>query len=170
MEPTATMANNTQREPATPEAVFRGVIRLYGLIRRVMDPYFSRVGISGAQWGVLRALLRAETEGGRAGVRLTDLSERLLVRPPSVTSIVDRLVRLGLVARRTSSGDLRERHVKLTPAGRQLMRRVQAGHRKRIAGIMGGLSPAELAELSLLVERLGAHLEAISRQPDRLSG
>jgi DNA-binding MarR family transcriptional regulator len=156
-----------QPKPVPPEMAFRGVIRLYGLIRRVMDPYFARFGISGAQWGVLRALLRAEAEDGRAGMRLTDLSERLLVRPPSVTGIVDRLVRLGLVARRASSSDLRERHVRLTPAGRLLIRRVRAGHRKRIAEVMRALSPAERAELHRLVDRLGTHLESMSRQPDQ---
>ena len=63
-----------------------------------MQPYFARFGISGAQWGVLRQLHLAEQEG-LAGLRQTDLSERLLVRPPSVTGVVDRLERVGYVQR-----------------------------------------------------------------------
>src|SRR5438309_10975549 len=96
-----------------PENAFRELIRTFGLVERVMQPYFARFGISGAQWGVLRNLHRAEAEG-LARLRLTDLSERLLIRPPSVTGVVDRLERTGLVARESSPDDLRAKQVGLT--------------------------------------------------------
>src|SRR5262245_6896958 len=99
------------------EQTFRGLIRTFGLLRRVMKPYFERNGISGSQWGVLRALHKAETEGV-AALRLTDLGNRLLVRPPSMTGVVNRLERNGLVRRIASPTDQRSKHVKLTPAGR----------------------------------------------------
>src|SRR5438045_9539495 len=80
------------------EGAFRELIRTYGLVERVMQPYFAGFGISGSQWGVLRNLHRAE-QAGQTGLRVTALSERLLIRPPSVTGVVDRLQRAGLVAR-----------------------------------------------------------------------
>src|ERR1700738_5146999 len=91
---------------APPDSPFRELIRLYGLLERQRIPYFARFGISAAQWGILRQLHRAEQEG-LAGLRLTDLSERLLIRPPSVTGVVDRLERVGLVQRGAVSSDLR---------------------------------------------------------------
>src|SRR5258708_2557324 len=103
------------------EKAFRELIRLYGLLERVMQPYFARFGISGSQWGVLRNLHRAEQEG-QGGIRLTDLGDRLLIRPPSVTGIVDRLERVGLVHRDGSPEDLRVKRVALTDKGRQLVR------------------------------------------------
>ncbi len=36
------------------QTAFRALIRVYGLIGRIMQPYFSRVGISGSQWALLR--------------------------------------------------------------------------------------------------------------------
>src|SRR6516165_1881415 len=81
------------------ESTFRELVRTFGLVERVMQSHFARFGISGAQWGVLRNLHRAEQEG-LPGLRLTDLSDRLLIRPPSVTGAVDRLERAGLVDRR----------------------------------------------------------------------
>src|SRR5919108_5259971 len=87
------------------EGAFRELLRVLGLLERVMQPYFAQFGISGSQWGVLRNLHRAEEEG-LPGLRLTELSDRLLVRPPSVTGAVDRLVRAGLVAREASVSDL----------------------------------------------------------------
>ena len=50
----------------------------------VMDPFFAEFGISGAHWGVLRSLYRAEQEN-QGEVRLTDLGDRLIIRPPSVS-------------------------------------------------------------------------------------
>src|SRR4051812_3552495 len=91
--------------PAPPaERSFRQLIRTFGLLERIMQPYFARFGISGAQWGVLRNLHRAEQEG-RTGLRLTDLSRRMLIRPPSVTGIADRLEKVGLIVRRASQTD-----------------------------------------------------------------
>src|SRR5438128_12598495 len=92
--------------PPVRERAFRQLIRTFGLLERVMQPYFARFGISGAQWGVLRNLHRAEQEGIPA-LRLTDLSERLLVRPPSVAGVVERVEISGLVARLESETDLR---------------------------------------------------------------
>src|SRR3954468_17789722 len=82
---------------AVPEQTFRALLRTLGLVRRVMEPYFGRHGISGSQWAVLRTLMRAEDDGVRQ-LRLTDLGDRLLIRPPSVTGVVDRLQKMGLVA------------------------------------------------------------------------
>src|SRR5260370_32408291 len=103
----------------SPDSPFRELIRIFGLLERQMNPYFARFGISGAQWGVLRSLHRAEQEGF-PGLRLTDLSERLLVRPPSVTGVVDRLERTGLVQRDSLSTYLRANQVSLTPHGRAI--------------------------------------------------
>src|SRR2546429_5208799 len=102
----------------TSEKAFREMIRLFGLLEKVMQPYFAGFGISGAQWGVLRTLHRAEASNEPA-LRLTELSERLLVRPPSVTGLLDRLERVGLLRRRPATDDLRAKLVALTDKGRQ---------------------------------------------------
>jgi DNA-binding MarR family transcriptional regulator len=125
-----------------------------------MQPYFARFGISGSQWGVLRVLQRAEQDG-QTGLRLIDLSERLLIRPPSVTGVVDRLERAGLVARHGSPTDLRAKQVALTARGRQLVARVLAVHPAQIDSILSVLSTDEQAKLHQLVVRLNEHLEAL---------
>src|SRR4051794_37791741 len=91
----------------------RELIRVFGLVERIMQPYFAGFGITGSQWGVLRNLQRAEQEGSPA-LRHNELSARLLVRPPSVTGLIDRLVRLGLVVHEEPAADLRVKQVRLT--------------------------------------------------------
>src|SRR5438128_99240 len=142
----------------TKDMAFRSMVRTLGLLDRVMQPYFSRFGITGSQWGVLRVLHRAEAEG-LPGLRLTDLSERLIIRPPSVTGVVDRLERLGLVVRESVSGDLRAKQVTLTPKARQLLDKVLAGHALQIDSVLGGLSDNEHEELHRLLSKLNSHLE-----------
>lgn len=142
------------------EAALRELIRTLGLLERVMQPYFATFGVSGAQWGVLRTLQRAEADGLPA-LRLTDLSDRLLVRPPSVTGVVDRLERAGLVRRDGSPTDLRTKRVALTPAGRDLVRRILAVHGRKIESVLAGLSAGEQDQLGQLLRRLGGHLEGM---------
>ena len=140
------------------EDVFRELIRTQGLLERVMQPCFARFGISGSQWGILRTLHRAEGEGLH-GLRQTDLSERLLIRPPSVTGALERLERAGLVTRVGSTTDLRAKQVALSDAGRQLIERALPGRLAQIDTIMGGLSSDDQAELCRLLTMLREHLE-----------
>jgi len=152
------------RAPSSPtaaEGAFRAFIRTYGLLKRFMDPYFALHGVSSSQWGVLRTLVRAENEG-LAGLRLTDLGERLLVRPPSVTGVVDRLLRLGLVTRTSSSADLRTKQVSLTDAGRQLVDGARPGHVERINAILAVLSEKEQEQLRAVLVKVGDHLETLT--------
>ncbi len=151
----------TKDAPA--EETFRSLVRAVGLMHRLMQPYFGRFGISGSQWGVLRTLYRAEQEG-IAGLHLIELGDRLLVRPPSVTGLVDRLQRLGLVVRATAASDLRCKEVRLTTSGRELVARMLEGHPAQIANIMGGLDDSDLHRLNKLLAKMSEHMQ---RQIDR---
>jgi len=145
--------------------VFRKLIHTIGLLQRVMQPYFAQFGVSGAQWGVLRNLYRAE-KNGEPGLRLTDLGRRMLIRPPSVTGIVDRLERMRWIVRQASDSDARAKRVALTVEGRQLVERVLAVHGGQMERVMGGISSREQAELERLLDRLGSHLEIMVETRD----
>ena len=147
-------------QPRPAEGAFRQLLRTIGLLERAMQPCFARFGITGSQWGVLRNLHRAEVEGQPA-LRLTDLSERLLIRPPSVTGVVDRLERAQLVARADSATDLRVKQIALTPRGRQLVERMLAVHAAHVATVMDALTSAEQAKLQGLLQRLENHLDGL---------
>jgi DNA-binding MarR family transcriptional regulator len=138
----------------------RDFIRTFGLVERVMQPYFARFGISGSQWGVLVNLRRAEGTGSR-GLRLSELGERLLIRPPSVTGLVDRLERSGLVRRVVSQDDLRVRRIQLTAAGRHLVERILSGHDRQVSKVLAGLSAAEQMQLQRLLGSWGRHLQSL---------
>ena len=76
-------------------------------------------------------LLRlARSSGGR--LRMTELAERVILAPSSLTRVVDRLVEGGLVTRDRSATDNRVVHASLTDAGRK---RVRAAARTHLRGI-----------------------------------
>jgi DNA-binding MarR family transcriptional regulator len=148
------------------DGTIRSVVRTFGLLRRVMDPYFAQFGISTSQWGVLRAIHRAESEG-HAVLRLTDLGERLLVRPPSVTGVVDRLSRMGLLARSKSTEDHRVKEVRLTPAGRERIERVLEHLPAQHELVLGELNGDERQQLQRLLGVLAQRLQSLASQSEK---
>ncbi len=74
----------------------------------------------------------------------SDLAERLAVRPPTVTSVVDGLVTRGLVERRTVEGDRRRVDHVLTGHGRRVLDAADAAVNARLCEIAAHLdSPAD---------------------------
>ncbi len=156
-------SNNIAGKPAAAapsQELFRSLLRTLGQLRQAMEPHFAPFGISGPQWGALRALQRASEEGYKA-LRLSELAGRLLIRPPSVTAVVDRLERRGLVKRGLSQSDMRVRTVSLTDDGRELIEKVQVGHPQRVAMIFSGLSPAEQQAMLQGLKKLQDHLDHV---------
>lgn len=139
--------------PDTPaEETFRAFLRAYGRFRLRMESYFAPFGISGAQWGALRQLHRAEITGEEA-LHLNDLGRRLLVRPPSVSMLVERLQRAGLVRRMPSETDRRAKKLQLTATGRRLVQRIHRVHLRQIESVLSGLSANERQTLRRLLDR-----------------
>ena len=75
------------------------------------------VGLSGAQLFVLEKL----TDGKARS--LNDLAQRTLTHQSSVSVVVQKLVRAGLVASAPSAADKRRVELSLTPRGRQMLRK-----------------------------------------------
>jgi len=89
-----------------------------GLTRQV-DKAVTAIGLSVAQYRVL-AILAEQTAA--AGL----LAERLAVRPPSVTSLVDGLVAKGLVRRGADAGDRRRQVLEVTAEGEVVLGQADA--------------------------------------------
>jgi len=145
-----------------PEKLFRALLRTFGLTKRVMEPFFASYGISASQWAILRTLHRAKEEG-IADLRLTDISGRLLLRPPSITRVVDGLEQMGLVADHQSLKDSRAKQVSLTTAGNELVERILEKHREKIHSILSVLGNSEQDELISMLDRIGLQLEKMEK-------
>lgn len=154
--------------PRTPsQAAFGQLLRVYGNIQRVMRPYFQQYGLSQAQWAILRVLHRAKLEESRAELRMGEIGQRLLVQPPSVTTLVRRLVKAGLVRQCAAPNDRRGYVLRLTSKGEDLVNRVLEAHQTKVRQVMGGLVDEELPAFCQYLERINTHLAALAaKNPD----
>jgi DNA-binding MarR family transcriptional regulator len=80
--------------------------------------------------------------------RLSVLAARQSVTQPSMTQLVQRLEREGLVRRTADDLDGRAVRVSVTDAGRALLAERRRRRRERLAEMLGTLSPGELRELT----------------------
>jgi DNA-binding MarR family transcriptional regulator len=80
--------------------------------------------------------------------RLTELAGREGISQPSMTAMVSRLERQGLVERRHDPSDGRIVLVAITRVGQDMVRRRRAGRVAFLASLVGALDPAEQCALA----------------------
>jgi DNA-binding MarR family transcriptional regulator len=97
--------------------------------------------------------LMAQLDKTPDGLTLGELSRRMMVSNGNVTSIVEALLRQGLVDRKPSAQDRRAQRVSLTFDGRNAFQRMAVTHEGWIAQAIGGLSPAEQQQLMALLAK-----------------
>lgn len=111
-------------------------------------------GLSMTEFAVLEVLLH------KGPLPIGEIGERVLRASGSMTYVTDKLVKRGLVARRTSDEDRRRVVAELTDAGRALIEEVFPRHAALVAELAGGLSAEEQARTAEALKRLGRYAEA----------
>lgn len=116
-----------------------------------------------SQAGISPTLLAALATIDRHGpMTAGDLATHEQVRKPTVTRILGSLVDEGLVERAADPLDGRVSWVRLTPAGRGLMRRARGRTDRYLADRLDRLEPGDLAAL----ERAAEILDRIAEHPE----
>jgi DNA-binding MarR family transcriptional regulator len=105
----------------------------------------------------LRVLMLAATQ---APVNLLTVAADLGVHPSNATRTCDRLVRAGLLDRRTSTRDRRHLAMSLTPAGRRLVDRVLGYRRRHVERLLETMSAEDRAALVRSLAALARAAEA----------
>ena len=111
------------------------------------------------QWGTTlpRFDLMAQLERKPDGLKMNELSRRMMVTGGNVTGITDQLVGEGLVERIDVEGDRRAYLVRLTPRGRALFGEMARQHEGWIVAAFEGLLPAEVEALHRLLGQVKQH-------------
>ncbi len=81
---------------------------------------------------------------------MLDLARHLKLEKSSVTGLIDRAQRRGLVERSTAAHDGRAVHVRLTAAGRHLTEQIAAQANETLAGLLDVLPARDRARLATL--------------------
>ena len=149
-----TAADQGQRLPSREEAAFLDLLRTTDMLSRGLMPVLKAGDLSSTQYNVLRIL-----RGSPAGLPCGEIGCRMITRDPDITRLLDRLEKRGLISRCRETKDRRMVMARITPAGLQLLGRldapVQEAHRRQL-GHLG------LGRLRALAELLHAARSAVS--------
>jgi DNA-binding MarR family transcriptional regulator len=101
--------------------------------------------------------LMAQLERAPDGLKMNELSRRMMVTGGNVTGITDQLVAEGLVDRVDVAGDRRAYRVRLTTKGRKLFHEMAGQHEAWIVDAFAGLSDKDIATLHKLLGKVKDH-------------
>lgn len=102
--------------------------------------------------------LMAQLERHPEGLRMGELSKRMMVTGGNVTGITDQLEAENLVVREPAPEDKRAFVVRLTPAGRRAFARMASVHEGWVAELFSGLPTASKSQLIDLLSNLKSSL------------
>jgi DNA-binding MarR family transcriptional regulator len=140
------------------DAIVETIIYLYTESRRITKDMASSYGLTGPQLTILK-LLESFPD-----LSLSTLSERIRAQNSTVTGIVDRMEREGLVRRERSRTDRRVVHLRLSDKGARLAREIQVEPMEIFRQALLGLSAVDQRDLLRILTKLQRHvLEATSR-------
>ena len=149
------------------DRILEAIIYLYTESRRLTKEQAARIGLTGPQLSVAKIL---EEVGD---LSLSELSDKIRAQNSTVTGIVDRMEREGLVDRKRSSEDRRVVHIRLTDKGLKLARSLSFEPFKIFRGAFeNALTPQELHTLLGLLDKLATYVrnEVESRSRDSDDG
>jgi DNA-binding MarR family transcriptional regulator len=109
-----------------------------------------------AQFGTTlpRFDLMAQLERAPEGLKMGELTQRLMVTGGNVTGITDMLEEEGLVLRETDPDDQRAFRVKLTKQGETQFQRMAAAHERWVVGLFEDLTAKQKTHLAELLAAL----------------
>jgi DNA-binding MarR family transcriptional regulator len=130
------------------DAIVETIIYLYTESRRLTKGMAAQFGLTGPQLTVIKLL---EELGD---LSLSSLSERIRAQNSTVTGIIDRMEREGLVRRERSTTDRRMVFIRLTDKGRELARGIAVEPLEIFRNALASLPERDVAELLRILMKL----------------
>jgi len=129
------------------EAVI-SILRTNELFQYRFGQLFRSHGLTQPQYNILR-ILRG------AGDRLPalEIADRMIAVVPSITNLVNKLERAGWVERERCDEDRRVCYVRITRAGRALLKKLDQPNLAMHDALVGHLGERELQQLAKLLEK-----------------
>lgn len=127
------------------------------ICHRVLNGLLADLGLSLAQHEVLATISALDEPTQK------ELSERLLVVKSNVSALLGKLEARGLVARQTDISDSRNKRLRLTALGRELLGESMQRQNRVVAAMASELSDDELERLSSIMQRASSALAALEQ-------
>lgn len=145
---------DTEREGSTERRILTAIRRIIRAVdlysRRLMEKY----GLTGPQLATLREIAR------RGSIRAGAAAGALRVSQPTMTGILERLERNGLVTRTRNGRDRRAVDVGITEAGRRILQTAPPLLEDRLREKLAALPEAERSSVLAVLQHVAAMLDA----------
>jgi MarR family 2-MHQ and catechol resistance regulon transcriptional repressor len=134
--------------------VLRPLVETHFAFLRKDESHIRSLGLTSSQFDVIATL------GDTGGMTCKELSEKTLVTKGTLTGVLDRLVKKGLIERVPSREDRRCTLIRLTPKGEARFREVFPAHIEYLRPhFQRALTAAEASKLRELLLRLQESFE-----------
>jgi len=130
------------------DAILETIIYLYTESRRVTKEMAREVGLTGPQLTVIKLL------DSFGDLSLSNLSERIRAQNSTVTGIIDRMEREGLVRRERSASDRRVVYIRLSEKGHKLAQKIEVEPMQLFTKALVELSAADLKDFVRILGKL----------------
>ncbi len=132
--------------------------RICRLTHARMYTLVGQIGLHRGQSLVLKSLW------GQDGLTNSELADLLFVRPATMTNMIKRMEKIGLVERRPDTEDQRMSRVYLTEAGYEIQEPVRQVWMDFEAQVFQGFDPDELAALRCSFEQIQSNLMQLDEE------
>jgi DNA-binding MarR family transcriptional regulator len=140
------------------DQVLEAIIYFTTETRRITKELAKRANLTGPQLTILKIL---ETIGD---LSLSEVSDRIRAQNSTVTGIIDRMEREGLVQRVRSQEDRRVIRIHLTDKGAKLAESIPVEPMELLRGALGGLAPAETKEFLRIMTKIAKRIRTVVRR------
>ncbi len=140
------------------DSILETIVYLYTESRRVTKEVARRADLTGPQLTVLKVL------EGVGDLSLSELSERIRAQNSTVTGIIDRMEREGLVVRARSTEDRRVVHIQLTEKGARIAREIAVEPMEVFRSALESLSAGEMRDLLKILTKIAQRVQGIVKR------
>ncbi|MFD1706194.1 MarR family winged helix-turn-helix transcriptional regulator [Siminovitchia sediminis] len=118
-----------------------------------------RYGLNHSEFVVLEALFH------KGPMTVRQICSKVLIASGSITYVIDKLEKKGMLDRRPCPDDRRVVHVILTDAGEEFMKKVFPEHQRFIKHLFGNLLEEEKERLIGLLKKVGHQASETGKEP-----
>jgi DNA-binding MarR family transcriptional regulator len=140
------------------DQVLEAIIYLYTESRRITKELAKRADLTGPQLTVVKLLEQI------GDLSLSSLSEKIRAQNSTVTGIIDRMEREGLVTRERSKEDRRVVYIKLTEKGHKLAREIPVEPMEIFRSALETLSAQDMRDLMRIMTKVAKRVRQIVRR------
>ena len=140
------------------DAILETIVYLSTESRRITKELARRADLTGPQLTVLKML------EGVGDLSLSDLSDRIRAQNSTVTGIIDRMEREGLVVRTRSTEDRRVVRIRLTEKGSKIAREIAVEPMEVFHSALENLSPGEMRDLLKILTKIARRVQSIVKR------